>query len=178
MPALWAELKLAEALTIVTMIGGAFGWYTTVRLNRAAARSQHTFDVLLTMALDKSYQGHLAAARPHFVKPGDNGLPDLNDAANADLCNSIVFLLNYYEFLAGAVRYGVLSEDLVRDDQGYIIRQLFTHARKYIVGLREQRKRPALFGQIEWLYDRWNGPGTTGLRRFQEWLLTRPVYGR
>jgi hypothetical protein len=170
--------EVVKALAIIGPIAGAFGWYVTVRLNRAASRSKHTFDVLLATAFNASYQEHLSVVRPHMVNAGNDAFPELHRSKNHKLHDSVLFLLNYYEFLAGAVRHGVLAEDLLHEDQGYIVRQLFIRSKEFIADERTRKKRPALFDQFEWLYNRWNKNKIGRLQKIWEWILTRPAYGK
>jgi hypothetical protein len=165
-----------RSLTIVAMIGGVYGWIATVRFNRGASRSQYTFDVMQTAALDTAYQAHLGAVRPFILTNDGDGLPNLNDEKNSALRGSVIFLLNYYEFVAGAVRYGVLAEGLLRDDQGLILKHLFSHTKDLIESARQKPGRQKLFEQVEWLYDRWFLRRPPRSQRFIEWLMTKPRY--
>lgn len=165
------EIHLEHWLTIITMIGGAAGWYITVRLNRAAARAQHTFDALREPNFDPLYQQHLSVVRPYLYAAAGTELP----VPAQEVRDSIVFLLNYYEFLAAALRRGVLSESLFRDDQAGIVRHLYKYAAEMIATARHEQHRPALFQEVEWLHWRWNSP-RPWLRRLLEWVLTRPLY--
>lgn len=92
--------------------------------------------------------------RPYIYLPTGVGLPDL--AQNRDLTKSIVFLLNYYEFLAAALHSSVLDEKLFRADQEYIVKSLFKHSETLIYKWREDQKRPKLFDKVEWLYRHWS----------------------
>jgi hypothetical protein len=98
-----------QAATIITMAGGTFGWYTTVRLNRSASRSQHTFDTLLTTGFDPLYQDHLEKVRPYISGQHAAGFSDLTQTEQTDLRKSVRFLLNYYEFLAGELRAAIFQ---------------------------------------------------------------------
>jgi hypothetical protein len=156
-------------------LAGGIGWFATVRTNRSAAKSQHTFDVLLATGFDPLYQAHLKNVRPSVLSDGAD-VPDIDGVASSDLGDSIIFLLNYYEFLAGALRRGALSEGLLRDDQAYIVKRLFEHSKKQIEEQRHGKQRAALFEHIEWLYGRWNVRKASRFQKIIEWACSKPMF--
>ena len=166
---------LDRFFAIVTALSAAIGWYITVRLNRGASRSQHTFSAMQKASLDPTHQMHLKAVRPFIYNSDPDHLPDLESSENSDLKDSIAFLLGYYEFVAVALRSGILSEPLIRSDQGYIMMHLFKHATGYIDRRRTATGQPKLYDQFEWLYKRWNAGEVSRWQRALEWLANRPL---
>ena len=169
----WSDRSTITA--ILGILAGGIGWVATVRVNLSAAKSQHTFDVLLAAGFDPLYQAHLKKIRPYVLSDGA-GVPDIDDMANSEFDESVIFLLNYYEFLAGALRRGALSEGLLRDDQAYIVKRLFQHSKKLIEEQRHSKRRPALFENIEWLYDRWNVRKISRFQKIIEWIFYKPLF--
>jgi hypothetical protein len=161
---------------IATLIGVAVAVVTfmiTLRRQRTLNRTQHTFNALLQTSLNEQYQLHLDRVRPYF-----RSKEDINDVlkSNGDLRQSVNFLLYHYEFLAGGVRYGDLSESFLRSDQGHIIRELYSLTRPHIEELRERARNPRLFDQIQWLYDRWIDKKPGRIQRFAEHMRGRPFF--
>jgi len=162
-----------RSFATVTALFGAIGWYITVRLTRGASRSQHTFGAMQKASLDPTYQMHLKTVRPFIYS--SNPFPDLESSENSDLKDSITFLLGYYEFVAVALRSGILSEPLIRSDQGYIMMHLFKHATGYIDRRRTATGQPKLYDQFEWLYNRLTAGKVSRWQRALEWLANRPL---
>jgi hypothetical protein len=163
-----------SVLTIVGS-GGLLTWYLTSRSRQVTTRRSHTFDALLRISLDPLYQQNLTAVRPYIHKPGNDSFPDLQHKRNKNLKDSIIFLLNYYEFIAVGFWSGVLSESLLLNDQGTILPNLFRHAEEMIIYERKSKDNPKLFNELEDLYLRWKDREPPFYQRFFEWILLRPI---
>ena len=170
------ELIKNHSSAIATLIGvvvAIVSLMITLRRQRSLNRTQHTFNALLQTSLNEQYQRHLDRVRPYF-----RSSKNINDIVESDgeLKTSVNFLLYHYEFLAGGVRYGDLSESFLQSDQGHIIRELYKMTRPHIAQWREKAHNPKLFDQIQWLCNRWFDEKPGSVQRFAERIRGRPFF--
>lgn len=173
---LWSVLA-AIPTPVATMFGIMFatvGWLYGARRNRNLSRKQHTFNALLQASFNDRYHKELGVMRPHFRK---GVLPDIKKRDEEDtLRDSLVFILNHYEFLAAGIRNGDISEKLLRDSERGTVIKIFEVSHKYIATVREERNRATHFEHLEWLFVRWKEKPPSLLQCVVERVLARPLY--
>jgi hypothetical protein len=175
MGSLWSGIVSTPpaVAALLAIIFASIGWLYAARRSRDLSRKQHTFNALLQASFNERYHRELTALRPYF-RSGQ--LPDFSDPANAQLGESLSFILNHYEFIAAGVRSGDISERLLRDSERSTVIKIFEVSNKYIAGLRDMRSRQSHFEHLEWLYVRWKEKPPSKWQCFVEWVLARPLY--
>lgn len=174
---LWRALPESESLRlsafvaicglIIAAIGAAFA-IISFRSNATRAdrqiRRQHTVTILLEARLSSEFQQFLKDRRLKFpeyqditFKKWDAARKSRNpdDIKSAD---AVVWLLNYYEFLAAGIRKDDLDEMLLKETVRSILCNLVDDARYLIAGM--QAFNPRLYQNLAWIYDRWRIEGT------------------
>lgn len=152
---------------IIAALMAILGIFYTSRQQRKMVRKQHTFQVIDKLTgwqeLDKNVE--FAAG---LLKAGK--VPTLCNDGDADSCEKIDFVLNYYEFLASAILCGDIDEELVyRMERGRLVRAYLAFI-PYIEENREDHKTVRLWENLEFITYRWTSqkvdPFDTTLDRF------------
>ncbi len=174
MYAVWIWLESLPA--VVGVLFGAtlatIGWLYTARRTRSLLRRQHTFNALLTVTCNVTYQAAHNRIRSMIRA---KSVPDLPLDGDNQTRDDLSMLLNHFEFLAAGLRNGDMAERLLRDsDRGTII-GLVEAADSFIQKVRNSRQRKAIFEHLEWLHDRWQEKPPVWWQRVIEALLGRPL---
>lgn len=113
------------------------------------------------MRLSETYMGRVTKVNARYHTP--RGIYYVTDeeckTRPPEACLAeLSYLLNYFEFIASAIRYGDLDENLLKQTLRGIICTNFEIAHGLIIYSRknaESGENPRLFEHLEWLYRRW-----------------------
>jgi hypothetical protein len=64
-------------------------------------------------------------------------------------------VLNHYEYISVGIQQGIYDETIFKDSQYGIVVGLYRHTKPFIDALRENKKKPTIFQEFEWLACRW-----------------------
>lgn len=119
------SLSILVSMTVVVM-----GWWVQSILSAKASRRQHTLNTILNTRSSEIYQRHLNNYS-RLIKDGQHLHPTMSEwfhrphdkrfdsmkvpTSLRDAMNGLSYILNYFEFLALAIRKGDLDEALLRE---------------------------------------------------------------
>jgi hypothetical protein len=138
--------------TFTALIGWMFSSWVTLR----NSIKQHTFNIWLQTRCSAKYMEHAEAMnRLYFSRGKKVGLSknDLNSESFKDLEQSLVYILNHYEFVAVGIRFGDLDEEILKQTMRGIVVSLYQYVELYIIMLQESR--PSAYEHLTALYLRW-----------------------
>lgn len=155
-----------------------FGWLVNHQLIASRNQKQHTFEAISATRLSETFQKHVLERRkltnkyPNlaevidevhlFVSYRSDDMKSTDLAAGLD---SLVYLLNYYEFLAATVKSGAFNEEFLNDMVGGIATSLVEYAepliRAYQLGVPNSQGElegatPKAFENLVQLSNRWS----------------------
>jgi hypothetical protein len=113
-----------QMAVLVGGIGAIAGWITTAYIVRIGSIKQHTMNFLTQVRLSAEMGYHLRELNKAY--PGSSPVPsaDVQSATRTeDWWRAAFYILNHYEFLAVAMRYGDMHEPVVKD----CVRSIFLH---------------------------------------------------
>lgn len=118
--------SLAASLLAAALVG--LGWYFHYRVSTKASRKAHTINLLMASRLSEEFQQHLrnirsaydlgtpvpkADAERYYSSVNPRLVENEQEAIKCQAIYSIKYILNYYEFLAVAIRKNDVDEDLL-----------------------------------------------------------------
>ncbi len=131
-------------------------------------KRQHTFDVLLEIRLSDTFDRHYSCVYDRFLgRKGDDKYDHIYfqdkeksrdyiiDPQNIEFRHSIMYLANFYEFLATAISHGYLEENVLKDAYRSRICDYFCRIEEYIKWARGPDKDSLTFKNLCRLYDEW-----------------------
>jgi hypothetical protein len=170
----WPHLSMQNWVVLAGVEAAVWGWVLTSYMTLRNSIKQHTINTLLQSRLSATYMEHANRLNKEFF-PQDKlafdhvPLKYFRDQANEDVVKSVSYLLNYFEFLSAAVRYGDLDETLLRGSLGGIIGRFYELTMLFIKSQRGDDGSVVLYPrQLEhytWLYKRWKKAKT-----YEDWL--------
>lgn len=121
-----SQMEAHEYIWLLGILLATIGWIATVTTTRYLSRRQHTINVLLQHRFNDYFHKHLSTVTAHFpvgtiISKSDAEalFSSVKKKANNDplreVYESIVPILNYYEFLAVGITRGDLNENVMRD---------------------------------------------------------------
>lgn len=154
-----------QDIALFAATSAAAGWITNALFSKANSVKQHTMTVLTQARLSTEMNNRVRSLFKKFQVGQVITKVDIASGRNEDWYNAAVYMLNYYEFLAVALRYGDLHEPLLRD---CIRTQFFIYCRMLstlIDQAREddprvtmgkiQKEKSRVFQEIINLQERW-----------------------
>jgi len=162
----WVVLAGVEA--------AVWGWVVTSYMTLRNSIKQHTINTLLQSRLSATYMAHAVCINKQFFPPNtltyDHVPIDFfEDKSNEEIIQSVAYILNYFEFLSAAVRYGDLDETLLRSALGGILGRFYERMMLFIKSQRGDDGNVILYPrQLEhytWLYKRWKT-----MKGYEDWL--------
>lgn len=150
---------LAAAQWVLVM--GAFtamvGWMVSAIVTVRNSVKQHTINTLLQSRLSQAYVERLRIINDAY-SPIGQGIrvikdTDFDDLKQADQLNAMRYFLNYYEFIALAIRYGDLDEALMKASMRGIVCTQFKVGE--ILINKAVVTNTANFEHLRWLVKRW-----------------------
>lgn len=64
-------------------------------------------------------------------------------------------LLNYYEYMAVAIKHNIICEDTLKKANFKIVLSIVKVSKPFIEDIRTKYEQESSFKELEWLYDRW-----------------------
>lgn len=161
--------------TILSVVVVMLGWVYTARRNRRLSRKQHTFNALLNTGFNATYLDSLITVKPytHDSKP----CPKPSELSEQEY-KAVRFILNHFEFISAGIRNGDIDEQLFKDAERGTVVRLFEAFQDLIYGVRQDRKRDAIYEHIEWLYNRWIKSPPPWYQCRWEAFIDRPLQGK
>ena len=150
------------------------GWVVSAYMTLRNSIKQHTINTLLQSRLSATYMQHALCINKKFFPPNELTYDHIemdffNDEANVEIIQSVAYILNYFEFLSAAVRYGDLDETLLRSAVGGMLIRFYERMMLFIKFQRGDDGRVALHPrQLEhytWLFKRWKKK-----KGYEDWL--------
>ena len=171
-----AKEWLVGAGIVSAICSSAGTGYITVR----NGIKQHTINTMLQSRMSAQYSEHAATINRTYFAPGmpkyePVPLSEFLDPANASHLQSVNYVLNYFEFLAVAIRHGDLDELMMRQMMKGIIVRLCMRASEYIAYTREEVNGvltvpTTQFEHITWLLGWWKLDHRSPWKRFTDWF--------
>lgn len=149
----WLAFAAAATALIAALISARISLQNTIK--------QHTINTLLQMRLSDAYMSRAErVTQRYFGQKGNYYLTDAecDNPPPEAVISDVIYILNYLEYIASAIRGGDLDEDLVRESlrgmlcNNYECAELWIKKRRDIGG---GRTNPKLYEHLEWLYRRW-----------------------
>ena len=152
---------------LITILVAAVGWFLTVTSARRLSRRQHTINVLQEHSFNQVSHQLVAKVIDRFP-PGrcitkeeaeTLVLASLNKTHSwHDTYNSLMYLLNYYEFIAVGIKNRDLDVLVMNNYCHGMVCKICEKAREYI--LCKQQKDPCLYENLVNLYRSWKPSDT------------------
>lgn len=143
---------------------GAFtamvGWMFSAIVTVQNSVKQHTINTLLQPRLSTAYVERLRQVNDAYCPIGKKIRviegTDFDDSTQADQLNAMRYFLNYFEFIALAIRHGDLDEVLMKASmRGIVCTQ--SKVGKILID-KAVDMNPANFEHLRWLVIRWEDP--------------------
>lgn len=140
---------------------GAFtamvGWMVSSLVTVRNVVKQHTVSTLLQSRLAAAYVEKLRLVNTNYSKIGEavTAIPeaDMTDGTKAEQIDAMRYLLNHFEFIALAIRYGDLDEVLMKGSMQGIVCNLAKVGGPLID--KAVKKEAGNFYHLRWLVQRW-----------------------
>lgn len=157
---------------ILAAVFAILGIFYTSRQQRKMLRKQHTFQVLDKLNDWKEFDRCLdKAAR----MARDGRIPSISRDADRPDCETIDFLLNYYEFLASAIICGDIDEELTRRMERARLCRIYLRFLPYIAENRIDSRSVHLWENLEFMCYRWSFPEEDRFDRLVDTVRLRPT---
>lgn len=155
---------------LVTGVLICMGWWIQSITTAAQSRRKHTLEVILSTRTSQEYQlmlrkyTHVYHGNKHVSQKFAQwrSFPSSPEFVNADVpknyrnaINGLLFVLNYFEFLAQGVKANDLDDCLLRECFCGFIQTL--EKRAFHIILEAQKADPRHFEGIVYLSKKWNG---------------------
>jgi hypothetical protein len=137
-----------EMISLVSVTLALITWVATVAMKIRSEKKKHTIDLISQFqSNDGIYKSDLSMA----LRIKNNEKPK---SGNMDIKSeeTLIRLLDYYEFIATSVREKYIIYDIVKHLRGGAIFSAFELSQSYIVERRLALDRPELYLNFEWLY--------------------------
>jgi hypothetical protein len=149
----------AEHIVLFGAISAMTGWFISADIARRNSKKQHTMAVLTQVRISTEMNSRIKAL--YSVYPIGRSLsePDTekSEKEQTDALAAARYVLNYYEFLAVALRHGDLDHDLLKDCIRGQLCDFVDKARVVIDNHREQdpQKPSRRYSELLALYAKW-----------------------
>lgn len=171
---LWPHLAMQNWVVLTGVEAAVWGWVVTSYMTLRNSIKQHTINTLLQSRLSATYMQHAACINKTFFPPNELTYEPVpieltRDNPDEEVIKSVAYILNYFEFLSAAVRYGDLDETLLRSALGGILGRFYE---RMIIFIKFQRGDdgskilyPRQLEHYTWLYKRWKK-----MKGYEDWL--------
>jgi hypothetical protein len=176
--AYWVYNPVNPTATVATAAAvlGTIGWLVQRDSSMYLNRKQHTLNILLQTRQSEAFNKHRTntlARYPHKVTIPATDIPELMRAREIatsyglgegketkfPVIESIIFMANFYEFLAASIRAKDLDENLLYDTLGDIAVSYYEKVQPVIAHHQQPdgdgTPTTDIFTQYRWLYLRW-----------------------
>lgn len=162
----WLTLAGVGAAIVATFLAW-WGVVRTIRNDRDIAKKAQTLAVILKAELTQLHEEAFKILK-------DYGTDDARTIATLAVAKSallekdridadkIYAILNWYEYMAVGIRHDILCEEILRNASFTTIKNIWTDAEAFVLGVRTRVKSETAYEAFEWLVDRWAKAGYTG----------------
>jgi len=162
------EYQTSLSVMVTGLLVG-MGWWIQCITSAANARRSHTLSMIINSRTSAEYQSQLRAStriyRGMRFVPAELSEwrcnPDKEEYKNAkvpdeyiDAINGLLYVLNYFEFLAQGIKFKDLDDCLLRECFSSFLQGI--ERRGFHMILESQKVNPAAFEGIIYLSKRWN----------------------
>lgn len=155
---------------MVTGVMIGMGWWIQCITSAANIRRTHTLNMIINTRTSPEYQSQLRASTRMYrgmrFVPAELSEwrcnPDKEEYKNAnvpdeyrDAINGLLYVLNYFEFLAQGIKFKDLDDCLLKECFSSFLKGI--ERRGFHIILESQKQDPAAFEGIVYLSKRWNG---------------------
>lgn len=164
--------------TVFSVLVAAYSFWSSAENNRSQARKQHTVTILLESRLSTEFR-KVNWNRKTIYRPDEDILyydwragydrilmhPGQTKEKTDEryvAAEALLFLLNYYEFLALGIKTGDLDEELLKGTMRGLMCSLVDDARDVIFHLRVGR--PKVYKNLFELHEAWRDPNMRNTR--------------
>lgn len=165
-----------EWCALIAVVFATVGWIVSAWVTLLNTVKQHTINTLLQMRMSEVFIKNSSKVNARYLaKGGVYVLSDeeINSNSEKACLPEVLYVLNYLEFIASAVRYGELDEKLMRESLRGMFCSTYEATRILIQKLRAPdvtksgQSNSKVYEHIVWLYDLWYDP------RYQRKTLAR-----
>ena len=158
----WLQTGVYITQTLIFLVTAIIAFYTLARSERMA-RKRATIDLVLAENQHDKFRdikekfGMMRLNGENFTALAMpcTSIEEEATKLHADKKETVIAILNQYEFIASAIFEDALDEDLYkRMKKGVVIRDWDT-LKPFVMEIRSRNKRPKIFYEIEKLVDRW-----------------------
>ncbi|WP_253844432.1 DUF4760 domain-containing protein [Faucicola atlantae] len=158
----WLQTSIYVIQTLIFLVTAVIAFFTLNRSERMA-RKRATIDLVLAENQDDKFRdikekfGMMRLNGDNFTALAMPCTTTEEEATkvHADKKETVITILNQYEFIASAIFEDALDEDLYkRMKKGVVVRDWET-LKPFVMELRSRNKRPKIFCEIERLANRW-----------------------
>ena len=146
-------------LLLLGTLAAILGWLFSTRSQVLNNRRNHSMQLLIESRLSDRYMGYVNAVSnisSEFKKLNPNHCALVQEYFNAlsiEQKNSILYMLNYCEFVSVGIRFGDLDEQLMFNTFGSMLKTNYEFSQQ-IIELK-QREKSSHFEHVTQLYKRW-----------------------
>lgn len=160
----------ASLSVVITGAVVGMGWWIQCITSAANMRRSHTLNIIMSTRTSPEYQAQLRSStriyRGMRFVPAELSEwrcnPDKDEYKNAkvpddliEAINGLLYVLNYFEFLAQGIKFKDLDECLLRECFSSFLKGI--ERRGFHIILESQKQDPKAFEGIIFLSKRWNG---------------------
>lgn len=148
-------------LVLLGTLAAILGWLFSTRSQVLSNRRNHSMQLLIESRLSDRYMSYVNAVSTisnefRNLNPNHNALvPEYFNVLSIEQKNSILYMLNYCEFVSVGIRFGDLDEQLMFNTFGSMLKTNYEFSQK-IIELK-QREKSTHFEHVTELYNRWYG---------------------
>lgn len=142
----------------IGLFTAVLGWMVSSWVTIRNSIKQHTINTLLQSRLSAHYMGHVDVLNQLFEYFRHKNLDEADIKTDTFLAkkSSVIYVLNYLEFIAVGVRHGDLHEILLRSTIRRIVVRNYEFFSAYITDRRASDQR--VYEHLTALYIRWKDP--------------------
>lgn len=148
-------------LLLLGTLAAILGWLCSTRSQVLNNRRNHSMQLLIESRLSDRYMGYVNAVSNisnefRKLNPNESSLViEYFNALTIEQKNSILYMLNYCEFISVGIRFGDLDEQLMFNTFGSMLKTNFEFSQKVIE--HKQKEKNSHFEHVTALYNRWHG---------------------
>ncbi len=169
-----------EWLVGLGIVSAICGWTASSYVTVRNSIKQHTINTLLQSRLSSQYATYASVVnrayfRPEMKDEGPIPLHVLLSINNKEKFEAVNYILNYFEFLAVAIRHGDLDDVMMRQMMKSIIFRMCAKSSEFIAHSRGEvdgipNMTTTQFEHITWLLAWWKLDHRSPWKRFTDWF--------
>lgn len=161
------DLGKQEWCALIAVVFATVGWIVSAWVTLINAVKQHTINTLLQMRMSEVFIENSSKVNARYLsKDGVYVLQnkEIEDKSESACLKELLYILNYLEFIASAIRHGELDEKLMKESLRGMFCSTYEASKNLIDRLRapDTNKNGAVnskvYEHILWLYSLWYDP--------------------